>query len=302
MDEALKLSVLRTLALFAAQEQAATLLELHKFLLRVHSKQQSPGVLELQIFLEKELKDLVASHSGLYALPGFERAMKLRFGKYIRTSKLFKKALRYACGLRHLPYVRAAAVSGSLAQMNAGPDSDIDLFIIVAPRHAYTARFLVSAYFQLLRMRRYNQRIPGRFCLNHYVVEAARLPGDHTIYTASQYSSFLSLFGASYIRDFWRSNLDWISDFLLSSSLPEPHAFEHAEQGPSRISRFFEILLFPISGILEKSLGWLQKRRIHQSQFVVVSEQELAFHPESKGQRILARYETILSRHPSQTG
>ncbi|MCL5435624.1 MAG: nucleotidyltransferase domain-containing protein, partial [Patescibacteria group bacterium] len=249
----------------------------------------------LQNFLEGESGGSIISASGLYALSGFERTLEMRPEKYIRTAKLFKRAMRYAAGLRHLPYVRAAAVSGSTAQVNAGPDSDIDLFIIVAPRHVYTARFLVSAYFQLLGMRRYSQKIPGRFCLNHYVAESMRLPGDHTIYTASQYSSFLSLFGASYIRDFWRKNLDWISDFLLSSSLPEPHAFEHSEDSPSWVSKLFEVLLFPASGILEKFLRWLQKRRIRESQFVVVSEQELAFHPESKGQRILARYEAILS-------
>ena len=293
--EPLKKSILSTLALFAAQDQAVTLLELQKSLVRAREEQTSPGLLQLENFIAEEMGDEVVGRGGLYALADFSHTIKMRADKYLSTTRLFKKAERFARGLRHLPYVRAAAISGSSAQMNARDSSDIDLFIIVEPGHIFTARFLVSAYFQILGMRRYGTKITSRFCLNHYVTVGAMLPDDHTLYTAMLYSSFLSLFGSGYIKDFWQRNLAWISQFFLQASLPQSHVLEHAPEAASSIARAGETLLIPLSGFLEKFLGRLQKKRIHESRFVVVSERELAFHPDSKGQRILESYEAILA-------
>lgn len=291
----LALSVLRTLALFAAQEQAVTLLELRKALIRSRPGQTRPGLLELENFIAEEMGDEVVGRGGLYALADFSHTIKTRADKYLSTTRLFKRAERFASGLRHLPYVRAAAISGSSAQMNAGAASDIDLFIIAAPGHIFTARFLVSAYFQILGMRRHGSKITGRFCLNHYVTSGAMLPEDHTVYTAMLYTSLLSLFGSSHVKAFWQKNLDWISHFFLEPQLPKPHSFEHTKADSSALAGALEILFSPVSGIVEKFLGRLQRFRIHESRFVVVSPRELAFHPQSRGQKILARYEGILS-------
>jgi len=294
VSEELKKSALLTLALFAAQDQAPTLLELRQLLLRASEHQQQPGLRELREVLEGDLADKVVSRCGLYCLRGFEKTVEVRREKYIYTSHLLKKARIWAAGLRHLPYVRAAAVSGSSAQMNARKDSDIDLFIIAAPGRVFTARFFVSAYFHLLGMRRYGKNITSRFCLNHYVTDGTRLDTDHTVYTALLYTSFFTVFGERHVEDFWRKNLDWMKDYIIAPSLPSSQAFLNSKKERSPATIFFELALFPFAALLEKFLGFLQRHRIHQSEYVVVSESELAFHPDSKGQKILARYREIV--------
>lgn len=290
----LRESILKTLALFAAQDQAVTLLELQRLLLRTSPGQTWPSLSILQGVLEQDLQGRVTALHGLYALSSHAEAIKLRTQKYLKTSELFKKARRWISPLRHFPYLRAVAISGSSAQMNAGPGSDIDLFIITDPNRVFTARFFVSAYFQVFGLRRHDQKISGRFCLNHYVAAGHRLAEDHTPYTALLYASLTSVFGRRHIQDFFRHNADWLKEYFLAPYLPYVHVFEHADSPQSAVSKFFTLLLLPISGLLENLLGWLQKQRIRQSQFVVVSEKELAFHPESRGQKILARYNAIL--------
>lgn len=292
----LKKSILMTLALFAAQEQAPTLLEIRRVLLRSSPSQNIPSLWELKKTLERDLSDSIARESGLYCLRGSERTFAARRGRSLNSARLLRKARRRAGGIRHLPYVRGAAVSGSSAQLNAVSDSDIDLFVIAKPGRIFTARFLVSAYFQILGLRRHGNKVSGRFCLNHYVAEDAELSDDHTPYTALLYASFLSVFGRGRFRGFFERNSDWIRKFIVNPELPISSYFKNSDREQSYFAKFLEILFFPFSGAIEALLRVMQKRRIREEQYVVVSESELAFHPGSKGQQLISRYQEILER------
>jgi predicted nucleotidyltransferase len=294
MASDLEQSILRTLAFFAAQNQAATLLELRNYLFRVSPAQVAPSLSEIEGALTGPLARLVHHARGLFALPGQDSAFAARADKYNRTLKLFKKARRWAQGLRFLPYVRAVAISGSTALGNTSSDSDIDLLILVAPNRIFLARFLVSAYFQLFGGRRHGDNIVGRFCLNHYAVCGKQLVEDRNLYTAAEYAGLVPVFGQARISEFFQANQNWIGAYLLCPALPDSHFFEQAKSASSVFQTIAERLLWPFAPSLEKLLRAYQKQRIRPAEFILVSDDELSFHPDSKGQRILAKYRQIL--------
>ena len=291
----LQKSILHTLAFFAAQEMPLTLLELHNFLKREHPKQPPVGLFELKNSAEKELSSKVTFQDGLYTLRGYERLFNLRQRKYPHSIRLFKKAVRWANLLRFFPFVRSVAISGTLAHTNAGEKSDIDLFIITEPKRMFLARFLVSFYFQIFGIRRHGQKIAGRFCLNHYTVLGKSFYQDRNLYTAMLYTNFIPVFGARHLRGFWEANLPWIKEFFIAPRPSSAHIFEYAHTSSNWLQRFVEFVLNPLAEILERILGGYQKRRIQQSDTVLVSDEELSLHPGSKGQRILAEYRRIVS-------
>ena len=262
-------------------------------LIRVSPEQLPVSVNELSESLEELVPQKAARLSGLFTILGRTDLFERRHFTYINTMKLFRKADRWATFLRHVPYVRAAAISGSAAQMNSSNKSDIDLFIITAPKRIFLARFLVSAYFQLLGMRRHSDKIVARFCLNHYVITGLQMPQDKNNYTAMEYSSFISLFGYEFIEEFFRINSPWINEYFLQPQLPQSHVFEHAKSRQSPIQKFLESIFAPFAAGLERLTAFFQKRRIHQSEFVIVSDTQLSFHPDSKGQRILGKYREV---------
>lgn len=293
--EHLARSILHTLAFFAAQEKAPTLLELRGALVRTDSGQSTPSLSELRDALTAELSDRVIGRNGLYSLQECARHSELRLEKYRRSMALLRKARRWARGLAYVPYVEAAALSGSVAQINAGPESDIDLFIIVRPGRVFLARFLVSVYFQIFGGRRHGGEIAGKFCLNHYVAEGSVLIQDRNLYTAQEYSGLIPVFGEKFLQKFWEDNAGWIGQFVVDPRLPVSAVFGSTALR-ARAQKIGETLLWPFAGALENFFRFFQKRRIHTSDFVLVSAAELSFHPESKGQQVLSRYRDYLQQ------
>lgn len=58
--------------------------------------------------------------------------------------------------------------------MNAGDgDSDIDLFIETLPGKLWTGRIFATLFFALLGVRRYGDKVRGRFCLSFFAVVGA---------------------------------------------------------------------------------------------------------------------------------
>jgi len=287
-----KPSILKTLSFFAAQDVALTTIEVRDFLL---GQSRSGAVLRLSQ-IERELEKLitskkVVSQDGLHTLISRAELIEKKKDHYTNALRLMRRARSWAAGLRHFPYVRAVAVSGSTAQLNASPMSDIDLFIIVEPGRMFFARLLVSAYFQILGMRRHGDYIAQRFCLNHYIASGLQMPQDRNEYTALLYRSFLTIFGYEHIRDFWFRNLPWIENFFQHNSPPDPPIERYPERSLAQL--VLESVLDPFALLLERGARYFQKQRIIESEYVIVSDTQLSFHPDSKGQKVLRRFRDI---------
>jgi len=244
-----------------------------------------PELREALASLEKE----IGTRDGFYFLPGRDALVDTRQEKYKISLQRFRKCRRVLGFLRYFPYLRSVAVSGSQAILNSNPSSDIDLFFIVKKNRIWLARALASFYFQILGQRRHGRYIADRFCLNHYVREGILLSSDRNLYTAVIYTNLLPVLGHEELAQFWRNN-SWIGDFLHSPRTPERVPFFNFHFSP--LQRFFEV-------ILDLTVGWplnyiaavYQKRRIRLEEHIIVSDEELSFHPGSRGQKVLKKFE-----------
>ena len=254
------------------------------------------------------LKSRVGMKWGYVFLQGHEHLVRERLTRHRTSQQKWNIAFKAAKYLALVPFVRGLAGSGSLAADNTKPDSDLDFFVITAPRRIWTARLLLLAVASVLGRRRkhWYKRAPDMLCLNHYVSQQhLALPTDiHNVYTAVLYTLLVPVYGAQVVRDFQEKNASWISRYIMSyEAVVAPHRYTvRAHALAVFLKRFVEsLLLEPIGDGLEKLAEKFQRRLISihstgQAGRVALSSVELAFHPDTKVPALLAQYE----RDPQQ--
>ena len=280
----LQSSILKTLAFFDVQDLPLSLMEIRAYL------GSSEGSLsDIEQSLKKELAHVTETDGVFFCLKGRKNLFMKRRDRYRLSLRRMRKTKQVLYLMRFIPFVRAVAVSGSQAILNSREQSDIDLFIITAKNRIWLARMLVTLYLQLLGQRRHGQHTQNRFCLNHYIDESVHITRDRNIYTAMLYSSFLPVFGNKFFARFYKKN-QWIEDFLQNPIFEQSNNFFGFPV--SRWQRFFEIIWEAtlLAPIVNQVSGWYQKGRIKSQDYVYVSDTELSFHPNSRGQQVLAKF------------
>lgn len=295
----LKNRIISTLHFFDLQDYPLTLLELHKFLLadvevlksRIDAQwdlvgehhQDKISVDLIAKCLQEECANEVAEQNGFFCLRGRQEIINRRLANYLYGIKRERLIRKFVKGLRHVPFVRGVALAGSQALGQQKKDSDIDLFIIVHPEFLWLARTLVTGYFQVLGHRRHGLKITDRFCLNHYLAGVKTIGELRNLYTACEYAKLRPLIYAGSIAEYQQKNREWIAAFL-----PNFEAINVGPDQPSSVQTFFERLLSGRFGrFLEQRLKNWQLPKIHQEQFILVRQDELSFHPQSKQRDLL---------------
>lgn len=299
----LKDRILSTLRFFDLQDYPLTLLELYKFLLRDVSdlkhqvntewelidnnhSQEKTGINEILLCLNQECKDNIEQKNGFYSLKGRIEIIDRRLANYLYGIERERSIRWFAKGLRHIPFVRGVGLAGSQAMGLQKIDSDIDLLIIVHPKFLWLTRTLVTAYFQLLGKRRHGKNISNRFCLNHYLAGVKTINELKNLYTAWEYAKLRPLVYGQIISEFQQKNRSWIAAFL-----PNFEILVHDEVKTSSAQKILEKLLSGRFGQwLEIKLKNWQLPKIRQEEFILVREDELSFHPQSKQQSLLSKF------------
>src|SRR5262249_39445543 len=106
------------------------------------------------------------------------------------------------------------------------------------------------------------------------------------LYTALEYLKLRPVVYPHVVWAFKKSNQAWLQIFLPNLSLEEPN-----KQKPSRFQQILEkIFVNGFGQWLEKQLKNWQLAKIKKQKFIVVEEDELSFHPDSKQQSLLADF------------
>ncbi len=290
--------VLSTIRFFDLQNLPLTFGEVFKYLLgqpEVNGEHELEGALVSAMPVDsatvyKVLDELVsegrlAQHNGFYCLPGKEGTVLRRIRSFANGVTREKRLARYMGFVRHIPFIRGAALAGSQALGLPRKESDIDLFVITDRRYLWLPRTLITAYFQLFGVRRYGAHIANRFCLNHYLSSSHPLSHGRNLYTALEYAKLRPLAYAAAISEFQSHNLLWIEQFFPHLS---EYIFNTMPVHPSRVQRVIEYALDRTLGPwLERTLRHWQKSRIQEQKHIVVTNDELSFHPNSKQDSLL---------------
>ncbi len=300
----LKNRIISTLRFFDLQDYPLTLLELHKFLIadlenlkpRMDwqgelkesglAAESSEPIDSILACLDNECRTEVQNYLGFYYLSGRKAIAVLRLQNYfygIAREKLIKK---YIGGLRHLPFIRSIALGGSQAMGLGKETSDIDMLIITDQKFLCLGRTLATMYFQILGKRRHGNKIANRFCLNHYLAGPKALNQIKNLYSAMEYGRLRPLVYPQITADFQENNTSWIKQCF-----PNWQPVLDNIEKISPVQKILESLFTNKFGSwVEKKLKDWQIPRIKKQKFIIVEDDELSFHPDSKQELLLLAF------------
>jgi predicted nucleotidyltransferase len=232
------------------------------------------------------LRGLVAERDGLYSFADRPELLALRPGRIDRARALQQRASRVAQVLRHVPFVRAIALTGSAAAGDAGEDADVDLLVVVERGRLGTVFVLLGAA----------SRVLGRrlFCPNYYVSSEDVAVEPHGLYVARELEQAQVLVGDPEVL---RDANGWLRDMFPNLPLRGGNV---SPRGPSAVQRLFESLL---RGRLEGWSGRLASARLRAHYGASASQvpgdvaaafaagRGLRFHAGDTVANALARYE-----------
>jgi glycosyltransferase involved in cell wall biosynthesis len=233
---------------------------------------------------------LALDPQGHLTFRGREALIARRVDGVHRTAALLDRHRRVIAALAALPFIRMLALSGGTAHRNARGGDDIDLFVVAAAGHVYTAYTMLFLASRLTRTR-------GVVCPNYLVDEDhLEIAYHHDLFTAHQALSLVPIAGLEAFGRFVDANRDWVRDFYPGYE-PRPPA---AELEPTRLQRLCERAIGLWGGKVERLLGaaWrfhLGQRAARAPQAdVVVSGGILKLHLSDHRRRVLARFEAKL--------
>jgi predicted nucleotidyltransferase len=186
------------------------------------------------------LRRVIDQHEGLYFLRDANPPRRDRRERIDRSRRLAGRARRVCRVLRHVPFVRGLALTGSVAAADAGEDADVDLLVLVDGTRLGTVFLLLASLSRLV-----GRRI---LCPNYYVSTPAPSGETDDPYVARELAQTRLLAGDS--RD-WARAAGWVRSWF-------PNAVLEAEGGPMSGGG-------AVQGILERLLSgrlgaWLERR------------------------------------------
>lgn len=242
------------------------------------------------------LKKFCRQKSGLYFFHGRDNLLSIREKRTKIAQIKWQRLKKQAKFLRLVPFLRLAAVTGSLAIYNTNSRSDFDILIVAAPGRLWLTRALATLLTGMIGIRRHGSHIKNRLCLNCYIdgqdlnVQApSRL---YYLQSAQEYSRLTPILESeqNLCQNFFSQN-NWLKTHLNASPWPNSAT---AKKIP--LSRFFalcrKIMEYPLAGALgdriEKKLGRWQLKRINKKitrepgSGCFIDKNYLMFHPRSK--------------------
>lgn len=201
---------------------------------------------------------LVVEDAGLYCLAGREELLKRRPERMRHAARLERRSRRVAAVLRHFPFVRGLALTGSAAAGDAGEKDDVDLLVTVAADRLGTVFLLLASLSRLLGRR--------LFCPNYYLCEDRLGLGPANLYVAHELAQARMLVGDG--AALWRAN-PWLEEMFPNA---DPPVSDRPAGG--RLQRALETL---VGGRLEPWARRVARRRLQAHHGAVPADVQDAF-------------------------
>lgn len=283
-------AVLRTLAYGDVFAFPLTESELHRYLIG-----QAATPVDINRLLASGALEGWISRAGPYiCLRGREDLLQVRQERARHAARLWPAAVYYGQRLAALPYVRMAAVTGSLAVGNPRPQDDLDYLLVTAPGRVWLARLLA------LGVVRWAQQRGQRVCPNYLLSEAALASLPQELYSAHELAQMVPLSGeVVYAR--LRSANPWVRDYLPNArGLPAGWGFPPVGFQASRLAPVLEKgVPRPLADRLER---WEMQRKVRRLAAQAPGSPEAQFGPDwckghfdGHGGRALAAYSARLA-------
>ncbi|WP_276367560.1 hypothetical protein [Chryseolinea sp. H1M3-3] len=124
------------------------------------------------------------------------------------AEKFLLLAAKKARFISRFPFVRGVLASGSLSKGYMDENSDLDFFIITAPKRLWIARTLLVLYKRLFLFNAHKY-----FCVNYFVDEDHLEIEEKNLFTATELATVIPLYGVNQFENLHQRNA-WITDFF----------------------------------------------------------------------------------------
>lgn len=206
--------------------------------------------MELNVELAR-LDGRVGFEDGYYFLAGRQAIVALRRSREAPSRRAFDRAVFYGRVLGALPFIRMAAVTGSLAVLNCDRTSDLDFMLVAKPGRLWTARAFALAFNRLTRL------FGDTLCPNLIVSETALEWPLHDLYSARELCQMILVSGNAVYERLLAAN-GWVD-----AVLPNARARSSVTRARQTVSALQRLLELPLSGRLgDRFEAWEMKRKI----------------------------------------
>ena len=206
--------------------------------------------------------------------------------------KLWQRVERFRKVFQAVPFVRMIAVCNNLSFGCVDGKSDIDLFVMAKKGRLFIVRAFLTLCLHVFGVRRYGDKVSGRFCLSFFVDEShlnlSKIAIKNDIYLAYWIYKIVPVVDGGVLCKFENKN-KWILQVLKKDdfTLRKDRLKLSFVLSPF-IRIFLEILMLgPIGSFVEKVLkNWQTKRakakasKLKNRGGIVISDNILKFHNE----------------------
>ncbi len=250
-----------------------------------------------KILAADNLSDKIESRFGFYYWRGRQGLIKNRLSCYSLADGKYKKAVCLAKVFKYFPFIRSIAVCGSLSSGNAAADSDIDLFVVAADNHVWTARFFLNSFLKIFGLRSSGPNKKDKICCSFFTGRANQDLSQIEHYKNEiHFGYWLAQFNFIYgnQRNDFENNNDWLKQKLPNLNFNRPNRRRMVfDAWLSQIIRGFLELIFGF-GFWEMFFRWLQikimpanyKKLAQSGQEVIINEQMIKTHADGKARDI----------------
>ena len=133
----------------------------------------------------------------------------LRTQKEKRALEMIEGSSIYTRIISKFPFVRSVSISGSLSKLSAGPNADLDFFIVTAKDRLWTCRTLLHIFKKLTFITGHQ----NFFCMNYFVDEAHLSLPFESFYTALELQTLIPVYGNT-MHNRLKIENNWTSQYL----------------------------------------------------------------------------------------
>jgi hypothetical protein len=288
-----ELAIARSVLYASLFDYPLTLAQLRETLIE---STQTPSEIVDRYSSSARLQAIIDFRDGLFFPRGRAEIVVERRRREARSRSFLNRhrgLLRLVC---RLPYVKMAALSGSIAHSNLEGGGDLDLFIVTRGRHVWSVTVTILVLAKLMRRRR-------TVCANFVIADSRLALDQQDLFVASQIIHLKPLVGRQVYREFLAAN-PFVRRFYPNFHEADTNiALFRRSSVLEPAHRALEILLTPLAAIFERLCHAAYRRYLMRRASSWVSHEQvrlepdcLKLHTRSHRKSILDRFDQVVRR------
>jgi hypothetical protein len=203
--------ILRTIAYFDVFAYPLTKTQLHSFL-AYHATTELELEKALQVLVQTKL--IRSSQDYYYSSTRRDGIVTDRLENERRASRMLRYARWISFFLKHVPFVRAVFITGSLSKHVAPHKSDIDFMIVTEFNRLWICKMILTGFRRifLFNSKKY-------FCINLMVTENGMYFPNHNYFTAVEIATTQVVWNTTAFMKYQNENA-WIHQYLPNWQSP----------------------------------------------------------------------------------